>query len=53
MVHSRGCDAGSDWPRAQEEGATKLVVVEVVMDVVAGDGMQGELGAEPKLTHCL
>ncbi len=36
-VHTRSSDVGCDWTRTKEEHATILLLVEVVMDVVAGN----------------
>ena len=38
-VHTRSGNVGCDWTRAKEECATILLLVEVVMDVVAGNSV--------------
>jgi len=42
-AQTRGVNTGRsnicrDWPRAKEECATKLLLVEVVMNIMAGNG---------------
>jgi len=46
-VNTRSSNICRDWPRAKEEHATKLLLVEVVMDITISNSTYRELGSKP------